>query len=80
MLTLLLLILVHQSLLFGNEKKLVALLVCTSLVRVATSGFRIFPYSLVVVVFCAQMRSDSGTITYSLRHGIVRGVLATSPD
>ena len=68
------------SLLVGNEEKLVALLVYSSFVRVATSGFRFFPFSLVVVVVCAQMRSDSGFIPYSLQHGIVRVVLVTSPD
>ena len=66
-------------LLFGNEEKLVAVLVYSSFVRVATSGFRIFPYSLVVVVVFAQMRSDSGIIPYSLQQGIVI-VLVTSPD
>ena len=40
---------VHKSLLFRNEEKLVALLVYSSLKRVATSGFRIIPYSLAVV-------------------------------
>ena len=40
---------VDKSLLFINEEKLVALLVYSSFIRVATSGFRIFPYSLVVV-------------------------------
>ena len=40
---------VHKSLLFINEEKLVALLVYSSFTRVATSGFRIIPYSLVVV-------------------------------
>ena len=40
---------VHKSLLFRNEEKLVALLVYSSFIRVATSGFRITPYSLVVV-------------------------------
>ena len=42
---------VHKSLLFRNEEKLVALLVYSSFIRVATCGFRIIPYSLVVVVF-----------------------------
>ena len=40
---------VHKSLLFRNEEKLVALLVYSSFIRVATSGFRIIPYSLPVV-------------------------------
>ena len=48
--------------------------------QVATSDFRIFPYSLVVVLVCAQMRSDSGINPYSLKHGVVRIVLVTSPD
>ena len=63
----------------GNEENLVALLVYSSFVRVATCGFRIFPYSLVVVVAFAQMRSDSAINPYSLEHGIVI-VLVTSPD
>ena len=41
---------VHKSLLFKNEEKLLTLLVYSSFIRVATSGFRIIPYSLVVVV------------------------------
>ena len=40
---------VHKSLLFTNEGKLVALLVYSSFIGVATSGFRIIPYSLVVI-------------------------------
>ena len=40
---------VHKSLLFRNEEKLVALLVYSSFIRVATSGFRIIPCLLVVV-------------------------------
>ena len=40
---------VHKPLLFRNEEKLVALLVYSSFIRVATSGFRIIPYSLGVV-------------------------------
>ena len=42
---------VHKSLLFRKEQKLVSLPVYSSFIRVATSGFRIIPYSLVVVVF-----------------------------
>ena len=71
---------VHQSLLFRNEEKLVALLVYSSFVRVATSGFQINAYSLVVVVVCAQMKSESGITPYSPQHGMVRVVLVTSPD
>ena len=40
---------VHKCLLFRNEEKLVALPVYSSIIRVASSGFRIIPYSLVVV-------------------------------
>ena len=40
---------VHKSLLFRNEEKLVALLVYSSFIQVTTSGFRIIPYSLLVV-------------------------------
>ena len=40
---------VHKSLLFGDEEKLVSILVYSSFIRVATSGFRIILYSLVVV-------------------------------
>ena len=40
---------VHKSLLFRNEEKLVAQLVYSSIIRVATSGCWIIPYSLVVV-------------------------------
>ena len=71
---------VDQSLLFGNEEKLVALIVHSSFVRVATSGFRIIPYSLIVVVVCAQMRSDSGITPFSPQHGIVGIVLVKLPD
>ena len=43
---------VHRFLFFfRNEEKLVALLIYSSFTRVATSGFRMIPYSLVVVVF-----------------------------
>ena len=48
---------VHQFLLFRNEEKLVA--------RVTTIGFRMIPFSLVVLVVCAQMRSESGITPYS---------------
>ena len=59
---------VHQFLLFRNEEKLVALLVYSSFVRVAISGFRRIPYSLVLVVLCAQMRSESEITPYSPQH------------
>ena len=63
-LTSLLLLTVHQSSLFCCEEKLVALLVYSSFVRVATGGFGIIPYPLVVVVVCAEMKSDSGINPY----------------
>ena len=55
-------IIINSSLVFfsGNEEKLVALLVYSSFVRVAKSGFRTISCSLVVVVVCEQMRSESG--------------------
>ena len=83
MLTSTLVIAVHQSLLFRNEEKLVELLVYSSFVRVATSGFRIIPFSLIVVLVCAQMRSECGITPYSktaLQHGIVRKKWVTSPE
>ena len=40
---------VNKSLLFRKEEKVVALLVYSLFIRVATSCFRIIPYSLVVV-------------------------------
>ena len=40
---------VHKSLLFRKEEKLVSLLVYSPFLRVATSGFRIIPYYLDVV-------------------------------
>ena len=49
----------------------------------STSGFRndsgIVPCSLVVVVFFAQVRSDSGMIPESLQRGRVI-IVVTSPD
>ena len=72
-------VIAHQFLLFGNEEKLVALLVFSSFVRVALVVSGVVTYSLVVVVFFAQMRSDSGIIPYSLQHGRVI-VVVTSPD
>ena len=48
-----LLIAVHQSVLFRNEEKLVALLVYSLFIWVATSSFRIIPFSFALVVVCA---------------------------
>ena len=59
---------VHRSLLYGNEEKLVAAIVYSAFVQVATSVFRIIPYSLVVVVVYDQLRSESGITPYSPQH------------
>ena len=72
-------IIARLFLLFGNEEKLVALLIYSSFVRVALVVSGMVPYSLVVVVFFAQMRSDSGIIPYSLERSRVI-VVVTSPD
>ena len=64
----------------SNWGELVSLPVHYSFVRVATSGFWIIPYTLVLVVVCAQMRRESGIALYSLQHGIVIVVLVMSPD
>ena len=56
----------------------ITLLVYSSFVRVATSGFRIIPYSLLVVVVSAQIRSGSGIIPYSLQHGIIIALVTSS--
>ena len=72
-------ILAQQFILFGNEEKLVALLVYSSFVRVALVVSGMVPYSLIVVVFFAQMRSHSGIIPYSIQRGRVI-VVMTSPD
>ena len=63
-----LIIAVCQPLRFRNEEKIVAVLVYSSFILGAISGFRIIPYSLVVVVVCAQMMSESGIIPYSPQH------------
>ena len=72
-------IIAHLFLLFGNVEILVALLVYSSFVRVALVVSAVVPYSLVVVVFFAQMRSDSGIIPFSLQYGRVI-VVMTSAD
>ena len=71
-------VIAQYFLLFGNEEKLVALLAYSSFVRVALVVSGMVPYSLVVEVFFAQMRSDSRIIPYSLQHGSVI-VVVTSP-
>ena len=56
---------VHKSLLLRNDEKLVALLVYSSFIRVATSGFRISPYSLAVVFVFRNQEKLVEKIVYS---------------
>ena len=56
---------VHKSLLFRNEEKLVELLVYSSFIQVATSGFRKIPYSLVVVFFFTNEEKLAEILVYS---------------
>ena len=56
---------VHKSLLFRNQEKLVALLVYSSFIRVATSGFWTNPYSLVVVFLSRNEEKLVEILAYS---------------
>ena len=56
---------VNKFLLLRNEEKLVALLVFSPFIRVATSGFRIIPYSLVVVFVFRSEEKLVEIIVYS---------------
>ena len=56
---------VHKSLLFRNEEKLVALLVYSSFIRVATNGFRIIPYSVAVVFVSRNEEKVVEILVYS---------------
>ena len=56
---------VHKSELFRNEEQLVALLVYSSTIRVVTSGFRIIPYSLVVLFVFRTEEKLVATLVYS---------------
>ena len=56
---------VHKSLLFRNEEKLVALLAYSSLIRVATSGFRINPYPLEVLFVFRNEEKLVAILVYS---------------
>ena len=56
---------VHKFLPFRNEEKLVALLVYSSFIRVATSGFRIIPYSIVVVLVFRNEEKLVAILLYS---------------
>ena len=55
----------HKSLLFRNEEKLVALLVSSSFTPVATSGFRMFPYTLVVIFVFREEEKLVEILVYS---------------
>ena len=56
---------VQKSLLFRNEEKLVALLVYFSFIRVATSGFRIIPCSLIILFVSRNEEKLVAIIVYS---------------
>ena len=56
---------VHKSLLFTNKEKLVALLVYSSFIRVAGTGFRITPFSLVVVCVLRNEEKLIAILVYS---------------
>ena len=65
---------VQKSLLFRNEEKLVALLVYSSFIRVATNGFRIIPHSLVVVfVFRKEEKLVEILVSSSFRRVAISG-------
>ena len=68
---------VRQSLLFKNEEKLVALLFYSSFKGVATSGFRIIPYSLVMVCLNEEWIRNHSVFTTARhsqynRNGVIR--------
>ena len=56
---------VHKSLLFRNKEKPGALLVYSPFIRVATSGFRIIPYSLVVLFVFRNEEKLVAILVYS---------------
>ena len=56
---------VHMSLLFRNEEKLVALLFYSSFIRVATSSFQKIPYSLGVVLVFTNEEKLVAILVYS---------------
>ena len=57
---------VQKSLLFRKEEKIVALLVHSTFIWVATSGFRIIPYSLIVVFVFRNEEKQVALLVYSL--------------
>ena len=67
-LTSLLLITVPQSLRFRIEEKIAALLVYSPFVQVATSGFRLIPCSVVVVIVGAQLKNEPDS--FRIHHNI----------
>ena len=66
---------VHKSLLFRNVEKLVALLVYSSFIRVATKGFRIIPSSLVVVFVFRNEETLVEILVYSSFRRVATSVL-----
>ena len=64
---------VLKSLLFRNEEKLVALLVYSSFIRVATTGFRLIPYSLAVVFVCRNEEKLLEILIYSSFRRVATG-------
>ena len=56
---------VYKSLLFRNEEKLAALPVYSSNIRVATNGFRIIPYSLVLLFVFRNENKLVAILAYS---------------
>ena len=65
---------VHKSLLFRNEEKLVALIVYSSFIRVPTSGFRITPCSLeLIFVFRNEGRLLAKLVYSSIRRVATSG-------
>ena len=71
---------------FRIEEKLEARLVYSSFRRVATRGFRTIPSPSVVEVEWGRLCSNEkwtqnhSVFTTTLQHGIVIGMIATSPD
>ena len=65
---------VHKSLLFRNEEKIVSLLVYCWFLRAATSGFRIIPFSLgVVFVFRNEEKLVEILVYSSFRRVAISG-------
>ena len=56
---------VHECLLLRNEEKPVALLVYSSFIRVGARGFRMYPYSLVVLTVFRDEEKLVAILVYS---------------